>query len=83
MNHTRELHDLGQSIWLDNITRRILDDGTLARYIAEDHVTGLTSNPSIFDKAISNGSDYDESIAQHTSTGLEGEALFFALALEV
>jgi transaldolase len=82
MNMTRKLHELGQSIWLDNITRGILDDGTLAKYIAEDHVTGLTSNPSIFDKAISGGSDYDESIARHAETGLAGEGLFFALALE-
>lgn len=82
MNHTQQLHELGQSLWLDNITRRMLDDGTLAKYIADDHVTGLTSNPSIFDKAISHGSDYDASIARHTDAGLEGEDLFFALALE-
>ncbi|MGB3382952.1 MAG: transaldolase family protein, partial [Rhodanobacter sp.] len=51
MKATRQLHDLGQSLWLDNITRTLLDDGTLARYINEDSITGLTSNPSIFDKA--------------------------------
>ncbi|MGH8161286.1 MAG: transaldolase [Gammaproteobacteria bacterium] len=82
MNTTGQLRELGQSIWLDNITRRMLDDGTLANYIAEDHVTGLTSNPSIFDKAISGGNDYDESITRLTQEGLEEEKLFFALALE-
>ena len=53
MKPTRQLHDLGQSLWLDNITRTLLDDGTLARYIAEDSITGLTSNPTIFDKCSS------------------------------
>lgn len=82
MNPTQQLHDLGQSIWLDNITRRILDDGTLARYIAEDNVTGLTSNPSIFDKAIAGGSDYDQGVAKLLAQGRKGEDLFFALALQ-
>ena len=82
MNPTRQLHELGQSIWLDNITRTLLDDGTLARYIAEDNVTGLTSNPSIFDKAISGGHAYDDAAATLLAKGQEGEDLFFALALQ-
>ncbi|HET9819852.1 MAG TPA: transaldolase [Rhodanobacteraceae bacterium] len=82
MNPTQQLHDLGQSIWLDNITRGILDDGTLAKYIAELSVTGLTSNPSIFDKAISGGSDYDDAIAELLAQGKAGEDLFFELALQ-
>ncbi|MGH8182300.1 MAG: transaldolase [Rhodanobacteraceae bacterium] len=82
MNPTKPLHDLGQSLWLDNITRGILDDGTLARYIAEDNVTGLTSNPSIFDKAISGGSNYDTAIADLLAQGQQGEELFFSLALQ-
>jgi transaldolase len=82
MNPTQQLHDLGQSIWLDNITRGILDDGTLAKYIAELNVTGLTSNPSIFDKAISGGSDYDDAIAELLAQGKAGEDLFFELALQ-
>ena len=82
MNPTQQLHDLGQSLWLDNITRGILDDGTLERYIEADNVTGLTSNPSIFDKAISGGSDYDESISELLGRGQQGEDLFFSVALE-
>lgn len=82
MNPTKQLHDLGQSIWLDNITRGILDDGTLARYIADDNVTGLTSNPSIFDKAISGGKDYDNAIVALLAQGQSGEELFFSLALQ-
>ena len=64
MKPTQQLHDMGQSLWLDNITRAMLRDGTLARYIDELSVTGLTSNPTIFDKAISAGDDYDEQIAE-------------------
>ena len=82
MNPTKQLHDLGQSIWLDNITRGMLDDGTLQRYIDEHHVTGLTSNPSIFDKAISGGSDYDDAIADLLANGKSGQDLFFELALQ-
>jgi len=82
MKPTQQLHDLGQSIWLDNITRTLLDDGTLARYIAEDSVTGLTSNPSIFDAAIGDGDAYDASIHAKALAGLEGEPLFIELALE-
>ena len=82
MNATRQLHDLGQSLWLDNITRTLLDDGTLARYIAEDSITGLTSNPSIFDAAIGDGNAYDAGIAEKTRAAKSGEALFIELALE-
>jgi transaldolase len=82
MNTTRQLHDLGQSLWLDNITRKLLDDGTLARYIAEDSITGLTSNPSIFDAAIGDGDAYDDGIRAKTRAGLSGEKLFIELALE-
>ena len=82
MKATRQLHELGQSLWLDNITRTLLDDGTLARYIAEDSITGLTSNPSIFDAAIGEGDAYDAGIHAKTLAGLSGEALFTELALE-
>jgi len=82
MKATRQLHDLGQSLWLDNITRTLLDDGTLARYINEDSITGLTSNPSIFDKAIGDGDAYDAGIHAKTLAGLAGEKLFIELALE-
>lgn len=82
MNATQELHDLGQSLWLDNITRGILDDGTLERFIDDDSITGLTSNPTIFDKAIGGGKDYDDSIAELVSHGKSGEELFFELALQ-
>jgi transaldolase len=81
MKPTQQLHELGQSLWLDNITRTILDDGTLERYISELSVTGLTSNPTIFDKAISGGDAYDEQIAELHKGGLGGEQLFFALAI--
>ena len=63
MKPTRTLHDLGQSLWLDNITRELLNSGTLQRYIDELSVTGLTSNPTIFDHAIKNSATYDEDIA--------------------
>ena len=81
MKATRQLHDLGQSLWLDNITRGLLTDGTLRRYIREFSVTGLTSNPTIFDKAIEEGSFYDAAIRQKAADGKSGEALFFELAL--
>jgi transaldolase len=81
MKPTQRLHELGQSLWVDNITRTMLDDGTLARYIDELSVTGLTSNPTIFDKAIGAGHAYDEQIAELAGRGLEGEDLFFELAL--
>src|SRR5438876_8878661 len=82
MNATGTLHDRGQSLWLDNITRDLLESGTLARYIAEMSVTGLTSNPTIFDHAIKGSSDYDAAIRSKLRTGRSGEALFFELALE-
>ena len=81
MKPTQQLHDLGQSLWVDNITRTMLDDGTLAGYIDELSLTGQTSNPTIFDKAIGGGSAYDDQIAELSDQGLEGEDLFFELAL--
>ena len=82
MKATQILHDLGQSLWLDNITRDLLNSGTLQRYIDELSVTGLTSNPTIFDQAIKKSSTYDPAIQQKLSEGKSGEALFFELALE-
>ena len=82
MKATQKLHDLGQSLWLDNITRGLLTSGTLRRYIHEFSVTGLTSNPTIFDHAIKNSHDYDDAIRQKLKEGKSGEALFFELALE-
>ena len=82
MKPTRALHDLGQSIWLDNITRKLLRTGVLRRYIDELSVTGLTSNPTIFDHAIKNSSDYDDAIRSKIAQGKSAEMLFFALALE-
>src|SRR5664279_2877914 len=82
MKATRQLHDLGQSLWLDNITRGILNDGTLRRYISEWSVTGLTSNPTIFDHAMTNGDLYDDAIRRKAAEGKSGEALFFELAME-
>jgi transaldolase len=79
---TQRLHDLGQSLWLDNVTRSLLTDGTLRGYIRDLSVTGLTSNPTIFDKAIKDGGHYDAAIRQKTAEGKAGEALFFELALE-
>jgi transaldolase len=81
MKATRQLHELGQSLWLDNITRTMLGDGTLAGYIEELSVTGLTSNPTIFDKAISGGDAYDEQIAELSSGAGSAEEIFFQLAL--
>jgi len=82
MKATKQLHDLGQSLWLDNITRDLLTSGTLRRYRDEFSVTGLTSNPTIFDLAIRNGNAYDESIRKKTAQDKSGEELFFDLALE-
>lgn len=81
MKATQKLHDLGQSLWLDNITRDLLDQGTLQRYRDELSVTGLTSNPSIFDQAIKNSRAYDEAIIKDLKAGRAGEDLFFDLAL--
>src|ERR1700737_616351 len=82
MKATQQLHDLGQSLWLDNITRDLLNSGTLKRYIDELSVTGLTSNPTIFDHAIKNSTAYDAPIREKLLKGRSGEALFFDLALE-
>src|SRR5271170_5651523 len=82
MKATQPLHDLGQSLWLDNITRDLLNSGTLKRYIDELSVTGLTSNPTIFDHAIKNSAAYDAPIREKLSKGKSGEGLFFELALE-
>ncbi|MBE0620156.1 MAG: transaldolase [Burkholderiales bacterium] len=82
MKPTQQLHDLGQSLWLDNITRGLLTRGTLERYILELAVTGLTSNPTIFDHAIKDGDFYDAAIRQKAREGKSGEELFFELALE-
>lgn len=81
MTPTEQLHQLGQSLWLDNITRTLLDDGTLARYIKDLSVTGLTSNPTIFEHAIGQSDAYDQEIARKASAGESGEALFFGLAI--
>jgi transaldolase len=82
MKPTQQLHDLGQSLWLDNITRDILDNGTLKSYIDELSVTGLTSNPTIFDQAIKKSALYDPAIHDGMARGLSGETLFFDLALD-
>ena len=82
MKATQTLHDLGQSLWLDNITRNLLRTGTLRRYIDELSITGLTSNPTIFDHAIKSGKDYDDVIKSKLAEGRSGEKLFFELALE-
>jgi len=82
MNRTRLLRDIGQSLWLDNITRELLDNGGLRKYIDEFSITGLTSNPTIFDEAIGGGNAYDDGIRAKTKAGKSGEALFIELALE-
>ncbi|MGH6736709.1 MAG: transaldolase [Methyloceanibacter sp.] len=82
MKATQALHALGQSLWLDNITRDLLDSGTLKKYIDELSVTGLTSNPTIFDNAIAKSDSYDDEIRRLTKAGLAGEALFFELAVQ-
>src|SRR5918999_274523 len=82
MKATQLLHSLGQSLWLDNITRDLLDGGTLKQYIDELSVTGLTSNPTIFDHAIKNSTAYDGAIKRKVEESKSGEDLFFDLALE-
>jgi transaldolase len=82
MKPTQQLHDLGQSLWLDNITRGLLTSGTLRHYIDEFSITGLTSNPSIFDLAIKDSNFYDDAISHKGKEGKSGEALFFELAIE-
>jgi transaldolase len=81
MNPTKTLHDLGQSLWLDNITRNLVNSGTLQRYIDQFSVTGLTSNPTIFDHAIKNSADYDSDISRGAPNAKLPEDLFFELAL--
>jgi transaldolase len=83
MKPTKKLGDLGQSLWLDNITRELLNSGTLKRYIDDLSVTGPTSNPTIFDNAIKNSAMYDEDIARAASSTKSGEELFFPLALAI
>ena len=82
MKPTKALHDLGQSLWIDDITRDMLDSGTLKKYIDEFSVTGLTSNPTIFDNAISKSDSYDGEVKRLFKAGYSGEALFFELALQ-
>ena len=82
MKATEMLHNLGQSIWLDNVTRELLDSGTLNRYIDDLSVTGLTSNPTIFDHAITHSKSYDSEIRRLVGNGLSGEELFFELAVQ-
>lgn len=82
MKATRALHEMGQSLWLDNLSRGLLNSGTLERYIQEFSVTRLTSNPTIFEHAIKNSRDYDDAIRRKVKEGKSGEALFFELALE-
>jgi transaldolase len=82
MKATQQLHDAGQSLWLDNITRDMLDSGTLKRYIDELSVTGLTSNPTIFDHAITHSKSYDAQVGKLTASGLSSEDAFFEMAIE-
>ena len=82
MKATAKLRDQGQSVWLDKITRTLLRSGSPSRYIDELSVTGLTSNPTIFDHAIKNSTDYDADIREKLEDGKSGEELFFELALE-
>ena len=81
MKATEKLHNMGQSLWLDNITRDLVTSGTLKRYIDTLSVTGLTSNPTIFDHAISKSAAYDQDIRTMTRSGLAREDLFFRLAI--
>src|SRR5262249_28235545 len=82
MKATQRLHDIGQSLWLDSISRELLKNGTLLRYRDDLSITGLTSNTTIFDAAIRSGTLYDDSIQQKIQQGIGGEALFYELALE-
>src|SRR6266480_2583271 len=82
MNHLLELHKLGQSIWLDFITRKFMTDGKLAKLIAEDGLCGVTSNPTIFQKAITGGQEYDEAITGLVRQGKTSAQIFDALAIE-
>jgi transaldolase len=82
VNATAALHRLGQSLWLDTITRTMLDDGTLARYVADLSITGLTSNPTIYNLAVKGSAAYDAAIAATSRSGLDAEGVFFELALD-
>src|SRR6516164_9689771 len=82
MQPTQRLRDIGQSLWLDDITRELLDSGTLARYIERWTVTGLTSNPTIFDHAITHSKSYNTDIVRLLGDGQQGEELFFELAIQ-
>src|ERR1700751_1797231 len=82
MKATQQLHDLGQSLWLDNITRQILDNGTLKRYIDELSVTGLTSHPTIFDHAMRKGDAYNDDMGRLVSSGMTTEDAFFEMAID-
>ena len=82
MNALQQLHELGQSVWLDNIRRELLTSGTLAKWIRDWAVTGLTSNPTIFEQAISQGTDYDAAIQRHATEGRSAADVFFDIALE-
>src|SRR5262245_31924061 len=82
MKPTQQLHDHGQSLWLDNITRDMLDRGMLKRSIDEQSIHGLTSNPPIFDHAIRNSTSYDDAFRQLLARGVEGEDVFFELAIQ-
>ena len=82
MKPTQQLHNLGQSLWLDNISRELLDNGTVRRYVEDFSLTGLTSNPTIFDGAIGSGTAYDAGIHEKTQAGISVEILFTELALE-
>jgi transaldolase len=82
MSHAQELSRIGQSIWLDDITRELLDTGTLTKFVEQFSVTGLTSNPTIFEHAISHGADYDHEIARLVDKAIKGEELFFELAIQ-
>ena len=83
MKATQMLHDMGQSLWLDNITRDLLDGGTLKRYIDDLSVTGLTSNPTIFDQAIKKSTAYDAGIRKKMAEGKSGEDLFFLSLIHI
>src|SRR5690242_9240201 len=81
-NHLREIEALGQSIWLDNISRELLDDGKLRSLVEDDGITGVTSNPTIFEKAMGQGDRYDEGLERAAAEGLDARDAFFRLAIQ-
>ena len=81
-NNVKQIHDFGQSVWLDFIDRKIMDSGELKSLIDDDGVRGITSNPAIFEKAISSSNDYKEDIAKLTEQDLSNEAIFYGVAIE-